>query len=169
MYKLALFIVSFIILIVNAEAEATIQKRPRQRLDSIAEILDFIRHAEHGPLLLTFIPEDEDGNIMHRDNENGAYSKFLEIDKQNHDVAMGLIVCNELPKTFGVEQGMHFIQVELEDERFKMLSARFYSDSRLANYHPGSLIAIVNGEAINPISDKNLHQPNSKAQATATE
>lgn len=130
-------------------------KRPRQRLETKEQVLDFIRNARDGPLLLAFIPQDKEGAIAQRDNEQGPYRRFIQIDNKNHHVAMGLIVCNELPKMFGVHVGMHFVQVDAEDGRYRMKSAGFFKDNTLAEYNHGEVIAMVDGDVVNPVTDAN--------------
>lgn len=140
---------------------ASAQQAPRQKLASQDDIIDFIHtgwDAGHA-VILSFFKADEEGGIANRESADGAFAQFKKIEGSNPKVARGWVVSNELAETFGVNDGTHFVQVvgkEDDASRFTLHNARFYSPSgELVADQPGKLVAMVTGNNVHPMSDKN--------------
>lgn len=145
----------------------------RLKLHSQVEILTFVtKHfskqmlqqddTSHAvEMLLSFFPQDQEtGGILHRDLPDGAYAKMIAIEKMNPQMAMGMIVNDELSEKFGVLPGDHFIQVVMNSatasasSSFSLHKARFFNSNVLAQDSPGAIVAAIHGESVLPVSDQ---------------
>ena len=115
------------------------KQSPRVRVNSMNELRSFVisNIVNENPVVLAFLPADDDGEILHRDKKDGIYSQFMKVGNMNQQIAFGLIVENEMMAELNIPQGTHFLQVfeEEKTQELHMHAARFYQDNTLAQGH----------------------------------
>lgn len=159
MQLLCLLFLCNVVLVYGEILKSEIGEMARGRLESENEVLSFIKvNAPKATVLLSFFRLNENGEILHREKEDGGYQKFLQLAKVNKDVAMGLIASDELCESFNVPSGTHFVQVVPEYSKkgkYNLHVARFYKDDTLAQDSVGRIQSMIQHDKyIYPMSSK---------------